>query len=294
MLKALIIRNIKIFLRNKATLLFTCVSPLIILVLYTMFLRKMYVSHTEGGYWDSSSSIPTELAKRIVDGWLIAGVLSVSIMSVALNSCFIMAADKQNGVVNDLTASPVNPLTVTAAYYISSLILTLAVSGALLAAAFIYCACGGATYTAADVFLIICNLIVSALSAVAAMTLVMGFFRSLAAAGAFSGVFSVMIGFFTGAFMPLSWFPQGLVKAATLVPGAHSANLFRRFFMLSQAVDLPAATQERITGHFILTPQFVGAEISVGAEFAVLAASVLFFLALSVIVGLVKRRNKRR
>ena len=153
--------------------------------------------------------------------------------------------------------------------------------------------------TAADVFGCLGTLVLSVLSSSTLLVFVVGFFRSQ---GAFTGlnvIFGTVVGFLIGAYMPITYFPEGVQYFTVLIPGSYSAGLFRNF-MMQGALDniasaLPASVGEpfadALAAEFSMHFDFFGvAEIGPPVMAAVLAGAFLLFGALCVLVSALRRK----
>ena len=80
-LSHLIVRNIKMFFRDKGMFFTSLITPAILLVLYSTFLGNVYedtfVSMMQG------VSIPDKLLRGLTGGQLVSSILSVSCVTVA-------------------------------------------------------------------------------------------------------------------------------------------------------------------------------------------------------------------
>lgn len=94
----LVKRHFKVFWKNHTLVLFSLMVPLVVLVVYVIFLRPMEVSQLDaaikeglGFEFDPENATKEALElvhkiRGIADEWMIAGVLSVSCITVALNT----------------------------------------------------------------------------------------------------------------------------------------------------------------------------------------------------------------
>ncbi|MDR1939552.1 MAG: ABC transporter permease [Clostridiales bacterium] len=295
----LIRRNVGSFLKEPMTVFFSLLSPLIILLLYALFLRGIQVdgiAATLGGTGVSSAKVGA-----LVDCWLVSSLLSISCLTVALNSMLVMVSDKGGGKLKDFLVSPVKPSILTISYFLSFFIITVAIAFILFAVCLVYLAAAGAFFLSlGDALSLIGLIVLSCFSSVTVLMLVMGFFKSSSASGGFSGIFSAMIGFFTGAYMPISTFPLGVQYAANILPGSHSTALFRNILMngaINRIADgLP---DKHFAETFISNIQttysfklnFFGTDMNTGMMYAYLAASVVIFFILNIVAEKYKKKK---
>jgi multidrug/hemolysin transport system permease protein len=269
-------RNIKLFFKDRATLIFTFLAPVIILGLYLLFIRNMQV---EGM---SESGIPKEKIGNIVDSWLIAGVAAVGMMSVALNVCALSVADRQWGLSDDFLVSPVKPYKIKAAYLLSAFILTFAVGAVFIVLGVSYLALTGG---AADVFMAVRLFGVMLLTTVFSVSLmdsIVSAFKTQQASGAFGGLFSAFSGFITGAYMPMSIFPKPVRFICELFPGTHAASLYKQILIGAQTASFGADSyiSEALNDALGVKIGLFGAEIGAAGQVVyILAVSVLLVAA---------------
>ena len=108
-LGVLIKRNIKLYMKDKMTVFFSVLAPIIILLVYILFLGDIQAQSIMSVFESQGyAGLVTETEVRaIVNNWMISGVMGVSCITVALNANIIMVRDRMNGNVNDIISSPV-------------------------------------------------------------------------------------------------------------------------------------------------------------------------------------------
>ena len=159
---ALAVRGIKIFLADKMGVFFSLLAPIIILMLYLLFLGDIQIDALKA----QLEGIPYEenTVSAIVDGWMIAGVMAVSCITVTFTSQNVLVKDRENGMLADFLAAPVKRGAIAASYMIFNIIVSAIICLAVLCLAFIYLAITGWYLTAADVFAAIGNTVLSIIS----------------------------------------------------------------------------------------------------------------------------------
>ena len=288
-------RSLRIFLRDKVGVFFSLLAQLIVLLLYVLFLGEVQMSSAEAAL----QGVPVEenVLRAFVDGWMLAGVMAVSCITVSFSAQNIMIADRERNVLSDILVSPVGRQTVTFAYFVSNVVVTAVICLVVLAVSFGYLAFSGWYLSAGDVFGILGLTLLSVLSAALISTLVCSFFKSTNAHGAFVGILSAAIGFLTGAYMPISVFPTAVQYLVLFIPGTYSAGAFRNLFMsgaLSEiAASVPPAAEGLREG-FSMNMDFFGATIGLGEMLWIFAGTVLLFLAIDLLVHFVRRSSKQR
>ena len=142
MLKVLIKRNVKLFFKDKGMFLTSLITPVILLVLYTTFLRNVYRDAFTASL-PVALEIPEKLRNGLVGGQLVSSLLAVSCVTVAFCSNFLMVQDKALGIRADLDVSPVSSATLALSYYVATLLSTLIVCLTAVAAGLAYIAATG-------------------------------------------------------------------------------------------------------------------------------------------------------
>ena len=296
-LLALARRNLKIFLKDKANVFFSLLAPLIVLALYALFLGRVQADGLLAALGELGVAGGESAVQAFCDSWMLAGSISCASITVPLCACGIMVTDRSRGISADLRVAPLAGWVPPAAYFLSVVAAGLAIGAIVLAVCFVWLAAAGAWFlTAADVFGCIGTLILSVLASSALLVFVVGFIRSQ---GAFTGlniIFGTVVGFLIGAYMPISYFPQGVQYFTLFIPGSYTAGLFRNF-MMGGALDniaetLSPAFAESLRSEFSLTFDFFGAEIGMAAMAIVLAVCTLIFSACFCAAAYFRQRHR--
>lgn len=299
-LRWLTARHIKLFFKDKQTFFMSLITPLILVALFVLFLRSVYLS-TLAASLPRGFELPDRLADGFVAGWLISSVLGACSVTLAFCSQTIMVSDKVNGRIQDFRIAPVKPAVLSVSYFAATYFSTLLVCLVCLLLGFVYIAACGWYMTFSDVAGIVGNLLLSTAFGALLAVIVEHFLRTMGAANAAATLVSSLYGFVCGAYMPVSQFAAGIRNAVAFVPGTYGTLLFRRFFLRGALAEmekiLPAEAVAGIGDAFDFQFYFFGNPVSPSACFAVLAVSVLLlacaYIAI-VALGGRKKRGKRR
>ena len=233
-------RCVKLFLRDKMNVFFAMLAPLIVLILYVLFLGEMQVDSVKmmiGAQIPSGISIDDKMLKGLVDSWMMAGVIAVAMVTVSFSANSVMVGDKTRGVLADGIASPAKPWIIQLSYYFFNFIITLTLVLATAFICLIYLAATGSFYLSlADVFSVIGTIVLGVMSATSITVFISSFIKSEAVLGAVSGILGASIGFLIGAYMPMSIMPDFARYLSVLVPGSHAGGILRNLFMCG-AID---------------------------------------------------------
>lgn len=297
MLGMLIKRSLNIFLKDKMSVFFSLLAPLIVLAVYVLFLADIQVDAVKSNF--ENVPIDDKLIKNFVDAWMLAGVISVACITVSFSAQNIMIADKERGVLVDILSSPIPRGLIGVAYLISNIIISLCLCYIVLAISFVYMAISGWTLSVSDVFLLLALTLVSVVSAGTLSTLICFAVKTNAQHGAFVGITSAVIGFLIGAYMPLSMFPKAVQYITLFVPGTYSAALFRNLFMegaLEKIADIAPIADNELRKAFSMELDFFGMTIGANIQLAIfIAFTVLTFgiwLVIEIIKALKRKRNR--
>ena len=233
----LIKRNIKIFFKDKGMFFTSLITPIVLLVLYTTFLKRIYdESFTEN--LPEYLEIDKSLIEGLVGGQLISSLISVSCVTVAFNSNFLMVQDKVNGTIKDIGISPVKSSTVSLSYYMASIVSTSIVCIVALIICLIYLAIVGWYLSFADVILLFINMIILILFGTALSSIINIFLSTQGQITAVATIVSAGYGFISGAYMPISSFNEVLQKIILFLPGTYGTALVRNYSMRGALKEL--------------------------------------------------------
>lgn len=234
----LVRRHFKVFFKNKISVVFALLVPMITLILYVVFLRQLQVGAIDSGIIDILKDLklgdpsPELLnqAHLLADGWMLSGIVAVSCISVSLNTCTIMIIDRLNGVSKDFVSSPISRRSINASYVIFNVLATFLITFCVLLVSYIYLgAVGGFHISVGDTFLLIPILLLSVVSASLITCFVTSFLTNYNTYNSISVIISSGSGFLIGAFMPVSMLPDVAKNIPLFFPGTYSAGLLRTF-----------------------------------------------------------------
>ena len=288
------LRNLKIFVKDKANIFFALLAPLIVLGLYILFLGKTQTDALLEALKGMGVTGADGDIRSFADCWMLSGVMASAGVTVPLCACGVMVQDQTRGIRNDLLSSPVPRWMPPAAYFLSVVLAGFLIGLAVLALCLGWLALSGSWFlTALEVLGLVGLLFLSVLSSSTLLVFVVGFLRT---EGAFTGlnvILGTVIGFLIGAYMPLSMFPKGVQYVTLFVPGSYSAALFRNLFLngalenISQNVSAPFA--ESLAEQYSLRLDAFGTSLSPAATAVILAGTVLLFAAANLVKALVSR-----
>src|SRR6185312_13411238 len=103
-------RNILLYFRDKATVFFSLLAVIILVVLYVVFLGDM-----------TAKQLPDFPAKKaLLMTWFIAGMLAITSMTTTLASFGILVDDRANKTYMDFYSSPISRMKLVGGYIASA------------------------------------------------------------------------------------------------------------------------------------------------------------------------------
>lgn len=224
-------RNARCFFRDKASVFFSLMAVLIVIMLYLFFLRRLLIESMDSIEYASSAQI-----SNLIDAWVLAGIMGIVAVTSSAGSLQSMVDDKVSGKVFDFKITPMKPHQLVAGYILSTFFVGLVMSIISLIIALVFLAVTGCPLDASSVAVCLLLLIPSTLSGSIIIFALISFIKSQGAFSGFFTVLSTLIGFLTGIYMPMGNLPSVIQTIGSLMPATHMAALFRQF-LCSGAMD---------------------------------------------------------
>jgi multidrug/hemolysin transport system permease protein len=272
---ALTKRNLLIFFRNKMGVFFSFLSVIIIIGLYILFISDLQVA----GLKDSLGDVPG--IAPLVNSWVMAGLIAVSTVTLSLGSLEIIVADRENNAINDFLVAPINRNQVFISYVLSSLIITALLSITIIIIAELYIiSSGGVVLSFIQMLGVLGITIMCVLSSSLLMLFVISFLKNLQAFSILSTIVGTMIGFLTGAYMPIGLMPNSIQVIANLLPASQGAALLRKIFLEKPISEVFAHAPSKVVSDYI---KLQGVDLYFGS-FKLSALFMIIFIILSIVV----------
>ena len=112
----LVRRGVKVFLKDKMNVFLSLLAPLIIFLLYVLFLGDLQIDSLKQAF--QGMEVDEKALNAFVDGWMLAGVMAVSTITVSFSANSLMVQDRERGLVDDFVASPVKGGVVNVFYFV--------------------------------------------------------------------------------------------------------------------------------------------------------------------------------
>ena len=230
--RGMTIRNMKVYGKDKISLLLSLLTQLIVLGLFVLFLKDSYVDVINEELGNLKNMLSKDDIEAIVNSWLVAGVVGTSVVTAALNALSVMVHDKMDRIDYDYTAAAVKSRTVVLSYFTGAMLSAVVTSSILLTAGLGYLAVSGSfLLSALDIIMLYGIVVLGSISSTLVLMLFISFFKKDSSLSAFGILISVAIGFAVGAYMPVGQFSESVQTVVNLVPGSQITALLRNVLM---------------------------------------------------------------
>lgn len=221
-----VIRNNKMFFRNRMQVFFSVLSIIILIGLYAIFLQKLQV--------DSIAEMAKQNAaiKTLVNEWMIAGVLSIIPVTSTLGAYSLYVQDNERKILYDFLTTPMSRHTIQFSYMLSAFQIGLFMTLIAFIGCEIFLVATGGEWLSFTSLLKVLGVLVLAVF----LSSVMMFFFTLIVKNsgtfsAFTSIVSTMIGFLCGVYVPMGVLPVFVQKVVEIFPISHTTVLLRQLFM---------------------------------------------------------------
>lgn len=280
---ALLLRNMKIFLRDRGAVFFSLLSMLIVLALMFLFLGNMNsdtivkLLADYGGKRDAAADRAN--ADHLVLVWALAGILLVNCVTVTMTVMGNLIHDEEEGKLASLYISPVSRARITLGYILSAWIIGTGMSlFTLVLGNLLLIANGGGL--SAKTCLTLAGMILANSFLYAAFSYLLTLF--VHSSGAWNGILTVsgtLVGFLGGIYLSMEILPEKVCTAMKVLPVLHGASMMRRV-SVQEALNetfagLPSAVAEGYS-------EGMGITVSVNGEIVSVSMQLLFVILLGV------------
>jgi multidrug/hemolysin transport system permease protein len=227
-------RNLLVFFRDRSSVFFSMLAPFIVIGVYVLFLGNAY----SDGFGGMDVTF-------MMDRWIMAGLLGVTIISTTMGAFAIMVADRSKNTLKDFYSSPVSRSKLTGGYVISSFIIGFIMTLITFALAEIFIVSRGGEVLGLTAFLKTLGILVlTNLCNTAIIFFVVTLLSSENAFATASSIVGTMVGFLTGIYVPIGSLPDAVQWVIKIFPPSHSVSLLRQVMMEKPLAETLAADTE--------------------------------------------------
>lgn len=286
---SLVLRNNKVFRRDKTQVFFSLLSVLIVIVLYGVFLQKMQINAIE----QVTKATPATIA--MVNEWLVAGLLSMIPVTTTLAAFAIAIQDLESKAAADFLTAPISRAKIQLSYVLNAFFIGCFFSLFTLIAWEIYIvAIGGQLLAVGAMIKVIGFILLSVLLASAFNMFLVLFVQSLSAFSTLSTIVGTLLGFLCGVYVPFGVLPGFAQNLIMYFPISHTTVLLRDAFMQNSIqtvfVGAPDALVQDYKINYGIVYEMNGHLLAPSTSLLVIVMTTIVLGILSILIF--KRKNK--
>ncbi len=294
-------RNILIYFKDVQSVIFSMLTSIIVFVLYLLFIKMTFVDSINESMKGLENFIKAENVDTLVNAILLTGILGSATITVPYNCLVTIVKDKENKIDYDILATPVKRWQIILSYFTASTICAFLMTSIVFMVGFGMISANGNLYMdGASILATLGVLFLGSVSATAIFMILMIFFKSSSASGAFFGILSAACGFIIGAYMPISQFSKSIQTFCNLFPATGVTVLLRNNLLNGLLDEMNTGIggvdkgmfTEAIKGSFGFTTELFEKEFTAGQT--VLYVCVTAVIGMILMVLLYAKNYKRK
>lgn len=264
-----------LFFRDRATIFYTLLGSIIMLVVYLLFLNGAFFSD------EDLLAMPTLI--NIQNNWLMAGLVCITSFSAAFTALSQLPTDRREKIFDDFVVAPIQRSQIVSGYIIGATLtaFTMSLFTVLFSYLFLLIENGTIPDFTDSLLIVALTFLNTFVSSALAFFFASGK-SSPRSYGSLSSVLLTLIGFFAGVYIPYGGLGKGVQMITSLLPISHTTGLMRQVFtresLLEVAVSAKAGFLQEFRLYFGIDTQLVGFDLKPWMSISyVLFLSVLFF-----------------
>lgn len=224
-------RNLLLFFKDKQSIIFSLLTSMIVLALYLLFLKDTFVNAMDSAinqFPSLSSLIDKNDKDMFANLILLTGILGSAMITVPYNCLITLVKDRENKVDYDILATPLKRGEIIFSYFISAALSSVILTSMILAIGLGVIGMQGDIYLGIGEILKAFGVVaLGSISATSIFMIVVLFFKSVSASGAFFGMLSAASGFIIGAYIPISQFSEAVQTVCNIFPASQITIVLR-------------------------------------------------------------------
>ena len=284
------------YFKDKGMFLTSLITPLILLVLYSTFLKNIFDQTFADAFVNAGMQVSDQLINGCSGGQMVSSLLSVSCVTVVFCCNLLMVQDRANGTDRDLKISPVSSGTIALSYFLAAFISSWLICLCAELFCLIYLYYTGWYMSIMDIVLVTADVTLLVLFGTALSSLCSAPLKTQGQASALGTIISAGYGFICGAYMPISQFSQGIRDAVTLLPGTYGTSLIRNrimhgVFLEMENMHVPEAMINGLKDSIDVNLYFNGTVVSTSSMVMIVSISIIVLLLAYMVVRHVTYQN---
>jgi len=224
---SLSLRNLRLFVRDRALVFFSFLSVLIILGLYVLFLGEIQVENIRQMI---GMDIPE--IDALVYAWMLPGLIAVASMTLSLGNMGRLVDDAQAENLNDFLVSPLKRWQLILSYVLSSITITSVISLFMFVLSIIIVKLKGGPWLNFEQIIQSLGIMFLLIISSALLSLyIASWVKTQNAYGVVNSMVGTFIGFVTGAYMPMGIMPVFVQNMFNILPVSLGASLLRQIYL---------------------------------------------------------------
>lgn len=228
-------RNLLLFFKDKQSIIFSLLTSMIVLALYLLFLKDTFVNAMDSAmnqFPSLSSLIDKNDKDMFANLILLTGILGSAMITVPYNCLITLVKDRENKVDYDILATPLKRGQIIFSYFISAALSSVILTSIILAIGLGVIGMQGDIYLGIGEILKAFGVVaLGSISATSIFMIVVLFFKSVSASGAFFGMLSAASGFIIGAYIPISQFSESVQTVCNIFPASQITIVLRNILI---------------------------------------------------------------
>lgn len=290
-------RTMKLYLKNPLSILFSFVYMLLFIVLISLFLGD-YMAKGMMEVYAEVEGMDFSHIRWLVDTTSMAGVLMINCILVPLNVLTIMVQDSSDNKLDSFLVSAVSRDKLVIGYWLAPFLVGIAMNTLCLFISQGFIVMNGGEWLSIQSNIEMISLIAAnTFSTTSILFVVAMLIKSASLYSTFTGIMSAIVGFITGAFLPIGMFPENIQKIFAFIPAHHGATMMREVMTKEPlAATFGNVTDQTVKGTLMTANEIVDVyanengitymlgdtQVALPVMLAVVIGSGLVFLAFSV------------
>lgn len=249
-------RNLLLFFKDKQSILFSLLTSMIVLALYLLFLKDTFVSAMDSAinqFPSLSSLIDKNDKEMFANLILLTGILGSAMITVPYNCLITLVKDRENKVDYDILATPLKRGQIIFSYFVSAALSSAILTSMILAIGLGVIGMQGDIYLGTSEIVKVFGVVaLGSISATSIFMIVVLFFKSVSASGAFSGMLSAASGFIIGAYIPISQFSESVQTVCNIFPASQITIVLRNVLINGLLEHINTSLAEVDHGMFVI------------------------------------------
>lgn len=291
MIASLTKRHIQVFYRDKGAVFFSLLSPLIVFLLFLLFLGATQLTSLK----ESLPNVDESKLSLFINSWAYAGIVMTTAITTGLAALGVFVADRESGRFTDFAISPVPRWKVVVSYLLATASIATIITTVVYIAAQIHLLMQGATIPTPEILIqTVGRYLLIVFSFAALSSLVITFIKSNSAFTSLSVIVGTGIGFMAGIYVPLGIMSASVANVLNALPFAQAAVLLREPFVSVPLENIgegqPVQVVEHLTEIYGLQAVIDGHIIS--SSTIILLLTVIGIVALTLATMQISRKLK--